>query len=70
MEILCYTREPKEDDIYAARLAYSMHLAYRAGESEWVPFHHNEGFSTWINLPIYTVKEAVERISRTRMSVM
>lgn len=43
MEILCYTREPKEDHIYAARLAYSMHLAYRAGESEWVPFHHNEG---------------------------
>ena len=42
MELVCYTREPLEDIIYAARLAYSMHLAYRDGE-KIVPFHHNEG---------------------------
>lgn len=42
MELICYTREPMEDIIYAARLAYSMHLAYKDGE-KIVPFHHNEG---------------------------
>lgn len=43
MEILCYTREPEEDIIYAKRLAYSMHLAWKDESGEWVPFHHNEG---------------------------
>lgn len=43
MEILCYTREPKEDNMYAKRLAFSMHLAYRESGNEWIPFHHNEG---------------------------
>ncbi len=42
MDVLSYTREPGEDMIYASRLAYSMHLAYREGE-KFVPFHHNEG---------------------------
>lgn len=43
MEILCYTREPKEDIIYANRLAYSMHLAWKDKNGEFIPFHHNEG---------------------------
>ena len=43
MEILCYTREPKEDIIYANRLAYSMHLAWKDKNGKFVPFHHNEG---------------------------
>ncbi len=44
MEILCYTRKPMEDMIYAGRLAFSMHLAWRkeAGD-KFIPFHHNEG---------------------------
>lgn len=43
MEILCYTRAPQEDIIYAGRLAYSMHLAYRGEDGSFRPFHHNEG---------------------------
>ena len=43
MEVLCYTREPKEDIIYANRLAYSMHLAWKSETGQYVPFHHNEG---------------------------
>lgn len=43
MEILCYTREPLEDIIYAPRLAGSMHLAWRGEEGNFLPFHHNEG---------------------------
>lgn len=43
MEILCYTRQPKEDMIYANRMAYSMHLAYRGRDGRFYPFHHNEG---------------------------
>lgn len=43
MEILCYTREPKEDIIYANRLAYSMHLAWKDENGKFIPFHHNEG---------------------------
>lgn len=42
MRIFCYTREPLEDIIYAARLAYSMHLAYEK-DGKVIPFHHNEG---------------------------
>lgn len=42
MELLCYTRKPKEDSIYAPKLAYSMHLAYKEG-SAFTAFHHNEG---------------------------
>jgi len=43
MKILCYTRMPKEDMIYANRLAYSIHLAYDTEDGRFVPFHHNEG---------------------------
>ncbi|MGN6712095.1 family 43 glycosylhydrolase [Anaerocolumna jejuensis] len=43
MEILCYTRNPKEDIIYANRLAFSMHLAYKTADGKYHPFHHNEG---------------------------
>lgn len=43
MEILCYTRQPKEDMIYGNRMAYSMHLAYRDQDGKFHPFHHNEG---------------------------
>ena len=43
MEILCYTRQPKEDIIYGNRMAYSMHLAYRDKDGRFRPFHHNEG---------------------------
>lgn len=43
MEILCYTRQPKEDIIYGKRMAYSMHLAYRGQDGKFHPFHHNEG---------------------------
>jgi len=43
MEIISYTRNPKEDMVYAARLAYSMHLAWRGEDGIFHPFHHNEG---------------------------
>ncbi len=43
MEVLCYTRQPKEDIIYGNRMAYSMHLAYRKKDGKFYPFHHNEG---------------------------
>lgn len=43
MEILSYMRHAKEDDIYAERLARSMHLAWRAEDGSFQPFHHNEG---------------------------
>ncbi len=52
MKIFCYTREPLEDIIYAARLAYSMHLAYEK-DGEIIPFHHNEGllYATGVSDP-------------------
>lgn len=43
MELLCYTRKPKEDMIYGNRMALSMHLAYRDTDGRFQPFHHNEG---------------------------
>lgn len=43
MEVLCYTRHPKEDMIYADKMAYSMHLAYRGKDGKFYAFHHNEG---------------------------
>ncbi len=43
MELLSYTRQPKEDIIYGGRMAYSMHLAYRGEDGKFRPFHHNEG---------------------------
>ena len=43
MRMLCYTRQPKEDILYANRLAYSMHLAWESETGAYIPFHHNEG---------------------------
>ncbi len=43
MEILCYTRQAKEDIIYGNHMANSMHLAYREEDGRFRPFHHNEG---------------------------
>ena len=44
MRVLCYTRKPKEDIIYANRLAYSIHLAYEdTVNHQFIPYHHNEG---------------------------
>ena len=44
MELLCYTRKPLEDILYANRLAFSMHLALRdQKKGRFVPLHHNEG---------------------------
>ena len=43
MELLCYTREPKEELIYAECLANSMHLAWRNAGGRFRAFRHNEG---------------------------
>ncbi len=43
MEVLCYTRQPKDDMIYGRRMAYSMHLAIRDAGATFQPLHHNEG---------------------------
>lgn len=40
--LLNYTRTPMEDEVYAARLAYSMHLALQTEEG-WLPLNHNSG---------------------------
>lgn len=40
--ILCYTREPMDDAVYAEKLAYSMHLAVETRDG-YVPLNHNEG---------------------------
>ncbi|MBD3919889.1 family 43 glycosylhydrolase [Paenibacillus sp. PR3] len=41
--VLCYTREPQEDIIYANKLAYSMHLAYSADGERYEALNHNSG---------------------------
>lgn len=41
--VICYTRLPKEDDVYSEKLAYSMHLALQKDEGEIVPLNHNSG---------------------------
>ena len=41
--ILCYTRLPKEDIIYATKLAYSMHLAYSEDGENFIDLNHNSG---------------------------
>lgn len=43
MELLCYTREPMETAIYDEKLAYSMHLAYRAEDGSFQTLNHNSG---------------------------
>ncbi|MCH5337140.1 MAG: family 43 glycosylhydrolase [Acetatifactor sp.] len=42
MKLLCYTRIPEEDEIYSAKLAYSMHLALYTEEGIR-PLNHNSG---------------------------
>lgn len=41
--ITCYTRIPQEEDVYSAKLAYSMHLALRAADDTFTPLNHNSG---------------------------
>ena len=41
--ILCYTRKPQEDLIYAGRLAFSMHLAYSDDGRKFDALNHNSG---------------------------
>ncbi|MDP4088372.1 MAG: glycosyl hydrolase, partial [Bacillota bacterium] len=41
--ILCYTRLPQEDIIYASKLAYSMHLAYSEDGKYFKDLNHNSG---------------------------
>lgn len=43
VDILCYTRLPQDELIYAPKLAYSMHLAYRDGEGHFQALNHNSG---------------------------
>lgn len=43
MKLLCYTRTPKEDAIYSAKLAYSIHLALLETDGSIVPLNHNSG---------------------------
>lgn len=43
IEVLCYTRIPQEDRIYAPRLAFSMHLAYREDGKPFQALNHNSG---------------------------
>lgn len=41
--VLCYTRLPQEDIIYAEKLAYSMHLAYSEDGKYFKDLNHNSG---------------------------
>lgn len=41
--VLCYTREPQKDIIYAKKLAYSMHLAYSEDGYKFEVLNHNSG---------------------------
>ena len=43
MKILSYTRIPQEDEIYAAKLAYSMHLALQEADGSITSLNHNSG---------------------------
>ena len=43
MKLLCYTRLPVEEDIYSAKLAYSMHLALQEADGKIIPLNHNSG---------------------------
>lgn len=42
-DILCYTRLPQEDIVYAPKLAHSMHLAYSADGISYQALNHNSG---------------------------
>lgn len=41
--VLCYTRLPQEEQIYAPKLAYSMHLAYSEDGRYFKDLNHNSG---------------------------
>jgi GH43 family beta-xylosidase len=41
--ILCYTRLPQEEMIYAPKLAYSMHLGYSEDGTYFTDLNHNSG---------------------------
>jgi len=43
MRVLCYTRKPQDDFVYAEKLAYSMHLALQKENGEIVALNHNSG---------------------------
>lgn len=43
MKVLCYTRTPMADEIYAEKLAYSMHLALIEEDGEIIALNHNSG---------------------------
>jgi hypothetical protein len=43
LSVLCYTREPMEDILYATKLAYSMHLAYSKDGVKFQALNHNSG---------------------------
>ncbi|RIX46560.1 glycosyl hydrolase [Paenibacillus nanensis] len=42
-EVLCYTRKPQEEQLYAPKLAYSMHLACSLNGAPYRPLNHNSG---------------------------
>lgn len=41
--LLCYTRQPVNEQIYDPKLAYSMHLAVSEDGMEYCPLNHNSG---------------------------
>lgn len=41
--VLCYTREPQDEQVYAPKLAYSMHLAYSEDGTHYQELNHNSG---------------------------
>ena len=43
VDILCYTRLPLDEQIYSAKLACSMHLAYRDQDGRFQALNHNSG---------------------------
>ncbi|MFW5889447.1 MAG: family 43 glycosylhydrolase [Bacillota bacterium] len=43
VDLLCYTRKPKNEMIYAPKLAYSMHLAYSIDGLDYHSLNHNSG---------------------------
>lgn len=43
MKVVCYTRVPMDDAIYASKLAYSMHLAIYENDSSLTELNHNCG---------------------------
>lgn len=56
--VLCYTRLPLQDEIYAEKLAYSMHLALQTDTKEYEALNHNSGvlFVKGVELPDRTIR--------------